>query len=131
MAKYLECRDCDAFCWIPGCLALGGKPCSDMIKPAGEPCVDHEPRETPLLVDVLAEALQAVYGQPEEQFRYLEARNLNPPKTKYGHVMCREDCEWMGDYETDARHTSSNRARLRDAVIKVALARYQEEVGDA
>lgn len=83
------------------------------------------------VVDELVSALRAIYGQPDKQFQYLEERDLNPPKTKYGHVMCREDCEWAGDYETDARHTSSNRARLRDAVIKTALSYYQREEGDA
>jgi len=29
-----------------------------MIKPVGKPCVDHKPRETPLLVDELAKACQ-------------------------------------------------------------------------
>jgi len=83
------------------------------------------------LVDELAEALRAIYGQPKEQFRYLEVRHLNPPKTKYGYVMTLEHCEWTGDYETDARHTYSARERLKGAVIKAALARYEKERADA
>lgn len=58
MSQYPECHGCKAFCWIPGCMALGDiVPCSRTIKPKGEPCIDHDPRETPLLVDALRNAL--------------------------------------------------------------------------
>jgi len=58
MANDLECRKCKWFRWIPGCIALSVVvPCSEMTKPKGQPCIDFEPRETPLLVDELDEAL--------------------------------------------------------------------------
>ena len=58
MANDLECRKCKWFRWIPGCIALSVVvPCSEMTKPKGQPCIDFEPRDTPLLADELADEL--------------------------------------------------------------------------
>lgn len=86
MAQYLECRKCRSFRWIPGC-SSGGQVirCAHVAGPGGELCPGWwlhaepftpkpeapplKPRETPLLVDALAEALKGMLTLPYRPLR--------------------------------------------------------------
>ena len=110
MEKYLECHSCRAFCWIPGCMALGDIwPLSKTTKPKGKPCMDFEPRETPLLVDELAEVTQWLLQWAESALPLMEA-------------CCPEVQEAPDLVEKD---------RQQFAEAHRVLAGYKEEVGHA
>jgi len=120
MAK--TCRTCAHIVMVPRCRIHYIPVHSTMANcPADCPC--WQPRETPLLVDELAEALKALDHSPEAQFAYLESRNVQAP-------VSRDDVVLGLHYGEDGRYVYPARNRLRTTVIKTALVRYHKEVGD-
>ena len=116
MAKYLECRKCRSFRWIPGC-SSGGQTirCAHVVGSGGELCPGwwphaepftpkpEAPAVKPLLVDELAKALNGAVGF----FDYLR---------EYPADIVPEECPGFDDVMKAAF---------------AALARHQKEVGDA